>query len=94
MVKIPFVAKIWSKLFKDSQTKDTKDADVGSSDDLSERQLALMFKTDKFVRCPDCQGLLLEGPTGGCCVNFKCKDCSNMFNVAFAGGSILYAQRI
>ena len=35
--------------------------------------------------CADCGGILLEGPSGGLCVNTRCKDCGAEFNICMAG---------
>jgi hypothetical protein len=33
--------------------------------------------------CPDCGGkTFCEGPSGGLCVNIKCRDCKHEFNIA------------
>jgi len=40
-------------------------------------------------KCPDCGGDLMEGPAGGCSVNFKCSKDEHYFNISFLFGDIL-----
>ena len=43
-------------------------------------------------KCADCEGKLLEGPSGGCNVNVKCDTCGNRFNICVYSGT--FAERI
>ena len=40
-------------------------------------------------KCADCNGILLEGPSGGASINYKCDTCGHKFNVCDT-----YSQRI
>ena len=44
--------------------------------------------------CPDCGGRLLEGPSGGLCINMKCSQCGNKFNVGFFESRVVHFERI
>jgi hypothetical protein len=46
------------------------------------------------MRCPDCGGGLLEGPSGGLCVNVMCDGCGNKFNIGIFCGRVMHAERI
>lgn len=62
---------------------------------LTEYERGLIIKNRN---CPDCQTHdLLEGPSGGMSTNFYCADnegCGSRFNLAIAGGQLLFADRI
>ena len=93
-----FIMKILSKLFGSKKAKQPIEEELTEADiangELSRKQINSMTQKDEYLRCPDCQGKFLEGPSGGCCVNFKCEDCGNRFNVAFGFGQIIWAERI
>ena len=35
----------------------------------------------KYYLCPDCEGKLLEGPSGGLSTNMICESCGHKFNL-------------
>lgn len=46
--------------------------------------------------CPDCavEASLLEGPSGGNCVNLTCRECGSRFNVAQLLGELPWGERL
>lgn len=69
-------------------------ADTKELEELTDEEIDFI---SKYAKCPDCKkGNLLEGPEGGSAMNVKCanEDCGTELNLAFAGDSIMYGERI
>jgi len=56
--------------------------------ELTEKQRKRLWEG----KCADCEGELLEGPHGGCSINWQCSKCNNKFNVCVHPGT--FAERI
>ncbi len=61
---------------------------------LAPQPTSLLQHFEKHNHCPDCGGRLLEGPQGGLCINCRCEDCGNKFNIGSAGGEVWFVDRI
>lgn len=44
--------------------------------------------------CPDCNGILLQGPEGSGSINVKCSVCGSEFNLSYYGRKLMFAERI
>lgn len=69
-------------------------SDTKELEELTDEEIDFI---SKHAKCPDCKkGNLLKGPTAGASMNVKCsnKDCDTELNLAFAGNSIMYGERI
>lgn len=76
MVVIMNFFKIFKKADRSSKNRES----------LTESECKKIFKSFK---CPDCGGVLKEGPTGGMSMNVCCSRCFSEFNITIWGGFCL-----
>jgi len=63
-------------------------------DRLTVEERAKLNIEGDYLRCPDCEGLLCDGPAGGMSINYYCHGCGAGFNISFWHGALVFAERI
>lgn len=77
---------------KGQKAKETQDRTFKARDNLTPWERGELDAS----RCPDCgkADTLMNGPSGGNCVNLQCSSCHVKFNAAFGFTGFLWAERL